>query len=260
MNDALVQRLEERSMQLTSRVLAEMYQNPFWMERFGERGRTNSEKDGNYHLSYLKQALIASDPGIMTGYARWLQSLLVNRGMCTAHIAENFARLEHAIADEISDAQPAVDLLRAARDALVYAGGPARELQDLSAGMADAAVAALYRPLPGQDARAEDTGRKRCHEDMLYHLTYLADAIALGRGELFVSYVAWISGFLGRRNVPPSHLRLALQWIEQHLAQEAHASEALRVVAGSALDQALQQLAAADDRSSSGASSPGSMQ
>lgn len=164
--DALVRCLELKSPELSRRVVAEMYEDPFWQERFGERGRRYAEQDGQYHVSYLVSALALSNPDILTGYARWLQSLLVSRGMCSRHIAENFERLARAIAIEVPDAEPAIAMLHAAREALRYDAGLARELQDRSEALVDAAAAHQDPPSIPRD-----------HAVSL--LAYLADAMAL---------------------------------------------------------------------------------
>ena len=223
---ALIQRLESQSLAISRRVLDAMYQDPFWQERFGDRGSRHAEQDGQYHVSYLVQALSASDAGVLTGYARWLQSLLVSRGMCSRHLAENFERLEQTIAVEIPESEPAVKLLRAARAALLHDHAGARQLQGMAEEIADAAVVVLPQ------------GR----EDMLYLAAYLADAIAVGRADLFSAHVVWTRAFLERRQVPADHLQQALQWLDEYLAQHAESSPALHVVSHEFIMQALQRL------------------
>jgi len=231
--DALVRDLEVRSTELTRRVVAEMYEDPFWLERYGDRGRRFSEEDGGYHLSYLVSALSLSNPGILTGYARWLQTLLVTRGMCTRHIAENFERLARAIEREIPDAQPAIELLRAAQEALRYERGPGRELQDLSERVADAVL-----------ARGASAGQGLGRKDVLDLVGYLSDAVAHGRPELFAAHVGWLAGFFARRGVPGEHLRATLERIGLVLVEQVDASEGLRTAARDGLVQALARLSA----------------
>ena len=96
----LVARLDASAERLTTRVLAEMYADPFWHARFGERADRYGRQDGRFHVDYVIQALQADDVGIIEHYARWLQQVLTSRGMCTRHLAENFARLADAIRDE----------------------------------------------------------------------------------------------------------------------------------------------------------------
>ena len=159
MTELLTHNLTEQSKQLGKRVLDEMYENPFWQERFGERGRRKAEEDSGYHVSYLVQALSASDPRIFTKYARWLQTVLVSRGMCTRHIVENFERLARAITDNIAEAEPALAILRAGHDALRYDAGPGRELQEIAPRLVQAAVDALYTSQPSWQARFGEAGR-----------------------------------------------------------------------------------------------------
>lgn len=256
---ALVQRLEDRGPELSARVIAEMYQDPFWSERFGARGRKHANQDGNYHISYLIQALTARDVAVLAAYARWLQSVLTTRGMCTRHLADNFERLERAIADEIEDPQVAVNYLREARAALRYHDGPARELQDLAESVAGAAVDALYQRHPDWLSRWGEAGKSVCRDDIHYHLSYLSDAIALARPELFSAYAAWIRDFQRRRDLPAEHLPQTLEVVSQLLSEQPALSQDARAAAENILRQGLRTLAEKDSAGPS-AGAPESVQ
>ena len=229
--DTLVRDLEEKSASLTRRALAEMYEDPFWHARFGDRGQRFAEQDGQYHVSYLVSALALGNPGVLTGYARWLQTLLVSRGMCTRHIIENFERLAQAIEADVTNAQPAIDLLHAAVEALRYEGGHGRALQDLSERLADAVLARGTPASPGLRGK-----------DVLDLLSYLADALGLARPELFATHVEWLAGFFDRRRVPVEPLRATLERLDLELAADAGASEALRAAAHDFIAQALARI------------------
>lgn len=210
---ALSQAIEARASELVRRVLAEMYQNPFWDERFGERGRKFAEQDGRYHVTYLCQALDASDPAILTRYAVWLQGVLTTRGMCSRHLEENFARLGDAIAEAMGDsAAPALSYLSLARQALAYQSGPARELQAHRQQLGDRVFEVLTaEPVQREGApRMTPAELARCRDDVDYHLAYLIDSVALGRPEVFATYFAFITGFLERRQVPAERTREVL--------------------------------------------------
>lgn len=196
--------------ELATRVVDEMYRNPFWQERFGDRGRQFAEQDGRYHLSYLVQALDQTSPETLTSYARWLQEVLTARGMCTRHLDDNFARLATAIAEAgLPDPEPAREYLDLARAALRYPDGPARDVQLATTVLADAVVARLYpRDTPAAG---------RCRDDLGYHLAYLADALALGQPHIFVDYVVWIEAFLTRHGVPVAELDAALAALAETL-------------------------------------------
>ena len=89
MSSALRQELASRAVILSQRVLDHMYENPFWMERYGERGRRFANEDSLHHINYLDQALAGGDAAVFTRYAQWLRTVLVSRGMCSEHLAEN---------------------------------------------------------------------------------------------------------------------------------------------------------------------------
>jgi hypothetical protein len=176
-----------------------MYRNPFWKDRFGDRGERHSHEDHAHHVRYVVEAMRANRSEIVADYARWLQSLLTTRGMCTLHVEESFLRVSDAIAAEgLDDARESAPFIEAATRALRHpeARAEARAIQDASAALADAATSAALRD--GAHAAAVD--------DALYLVSYAADAVALGSDTIFVSYVVWRAGFLERRQLPPRAL------------------------------------------------------
>jgi hypothetical protein len=219
---ALAERIGAKASELGRRAIGEMYQNPFWQERFGARGREMSDQDSQFHLSYLIQALSSSQPEVLTRYARWLQTLLVSRGMCSRHIHENFERLARAIGDEISEPEPAIELLRAARQALIYEHGPGRELMLCAEPLAERVVDALWARQPSWFSAASSYSslatfesihqaeRTRCKSDVLDYIAYLADALHAERPELFVAHATWMHGFLARGNGPGARVEETL--------------------------------------------------
>jgi hypothetical protein len=187
-----------------------------------------------HHVEHLASAIDWGMTSIMERYARWLQTILVTRGMCTRHLADTFAALAAAITErKIDESGLAVEYLYAAQVALLYPSGAARVLQDRAGEIADRATAAIYRLHPEWEERWGAAGRERCADDLLYHLSYLADATALDRQDLFVTYAVWIASFLEERGIQADHMHLALE----ALADEIRA-------AGPSLQQASAILAA----------------
>jgi hypothetical protein len=203
--------LREAAPRLTASVLAEMYSNPFWEARFGDRGRQHGGQDGNSHVTYLVEALAAGDPRVFLAYASWLREVLVARGMCSRHLVDNFERLANAIDGEPWEGRErAVAILRAGAHALVYTGDDAGAIDGARSALARDTVASLYAAHPDWLTRFGESGRARCVDDVDYHLSYLADALAFSRREQFVAYIAFMATFLERRAVPRGHLRECL--------------------------------------------------
>ena len=163
----LAESLAEAGPRLSERVLAEMYADPFWAARFGDRGRRHARADGDFHLKYLVEALESNSLGVFENYARWLRELLVSRGMCSRHLAENFTRLADAIAAEPwDDRARATEILHAGAAALRHRTGPAAEIEAMRATTAgDAATDTL--------------------------LSYLADALAFEQPSWFGAHTAF---------------------------------------------------------------------
>jgi hypothetical protein len=224
--------LQRRAEALATRAIDEMYRNTFWQERFGERGRRFAEQDGRSHVTYLVAALDADEPTVFTNYARWLQAVLTSRGMCTRHLDENFGRLAAALAEEREvDTAAARTILAAGRAALEYAAEPARGVQQAAPAVAAAAARALYDRRAEWQARAGAHGRARCEDDLLYHLSYVADALALGRSEIFSGYVSFMAGFLERRRVPCAQLVESLEALAEALGGAVPGSAGVDVLA-----------------------------
>ena len=203
--------LAEAAPRLTGRVLDEMYANPFWQERFGDRGRRHAGQDGHSHLQYVVEALVAADARVFTEYASWLRGVLVARGMCSRHLVDNFGRLASAIDQEPwPDRDRAVGILRAGTEALVHTSGDAGAIDAVRGALARDTAALLFTGHPEWLERTGDLGRARCVDDLDYHLSYLADALAFAERERFVAHLVFVAGFLGRRAVPIGHLRDSL--------------------------------------------------
>jgi hypothetical protein len=253
----LIERLEASAAELARRSIAEMYDNPFWQARFGDRGRENADRDGAYHVSYLIQALAANDASVMTNYARWLQTLLVSRGMSSRHIAENFERLSRAIRAEVAEPEPALELLASATRALVYDAGPARELQQLAVPLAQAVVDELERTHTAWFAAAssypslaaldsiEQAERARFEDEVLDFVAYLADALHAARPELFVGHVLWTQAYQVRRRAPHARVEQTLRALREGLAAPLpglSVAPELAVQAALVLDTAIDEL------------------
>ncbi|WP_242588857.1 hypothetical protein [Corallococcus macrosporus] len=201
-----------------------MYEDPFWTARYGiQRARRFGDEDAVFHVRYLVQALDASRPAILEDYARWLRTLLVTRGMCSLHLDQHFEGLLRALQAEGfgPDSQPCV-YVQAARQALRYKDGPAHRLEEDLAVITSAAVRRLEAPLP-------PGSRPRLEQEVHLQLSYLADALAMDRTDLWDAHLQWYAGFWPQRGLSPLNLLQCL--------------DALKAVLGSAHPEARTLLA-----------------
>ncbi|MFL5347732.1 MAG: hypothetical protein ACJ8AT_23335 [Hyalangium sp.] len=194
--EILARQLEERAARLASASVDWMYQDPFWEARYGaERARRFGGEDAQFHVRYLVQALTEQRPSVQEGYASWLRMVLVSRGMCTLHLDQNFAGLQAALATEgFGSDSPAQAYAQAAREALRYTTEPARTLQERAPELARHAAQALRSEVPA-------ALHPRLEEELLLHLSYLADALNLERAALFARHLEWYQGFWPRREL-----------------------------------------------------------
>lgn len=213
---ALEQRLEARRNELTARVLGEMYRDPFWAARFGERGRRFAEEDGQHHLTYLIAALDARDPAVFAKYARWLRSVLTTRGMCTLHVVENLERLARAIDELVSDAAEARAVLEAGVAALEYPDRCARELTAGAGAIAARVADELRVSSPSWAARS--VGPFGAAHEVRGVCSYLADAIQFARPESLAAHAAWMQTSAAAAGAPREHVPALLEALRAELS------------------------------------------
>jgi hypothetical protein len=216
MIDPLTTELQAQAEALTTRVLDDMYTDPFWDARYGERGRKFAHEDGLHHITYVVQALSANDDAVFTKYARWLRSVLVSRGMCTSHIVDNFERLQRAIAEIVPNSEPARAVLSSGVDALQYRQGPAAELHAAAARISDAV------------APAADSGSAWRRNEALKLLSYLADGLESGRSDRFTEHARWLSRYAERRGLAADYFTKLLSDLIAQIEADASSSQTLR--------------------------------
>ncbi len=192
--EPLSRSVEAKAGQLASASVEPMYQDPFWEARYGmERARRFGGEDAAFHVRYLVQALDEQRPSVMEGYARWLRTLLVSRGMCTRHLDSHFEGLARALeAEGWGPGTQPHGYVQAAREALRYTEGPAHLLEQDAPELARAAAGRLTLYILPED-------RPRLEEELQLQLSYLADALAAGRPEVMGDHVRWYVGFWPRR-------------------------------------------------------------
>jgi hypothetical protein len=223
--ESLSRQLEARADRLATASVQWMYQDPFWEARYGaERARRFGGEDAHFHVRYLLQALAEERPSVLEGYASWLRTLLVSRGMCTLHLDQNFAGLQAALAAEgFGSDSPAHTYVQAARAALHYPPGPASTLQDLAPELARRAAQELLPVVPSPL-------HARLQEELLLQLSYLADAVGTSRPELFTQHVHWYEGFWPRRDFGTLSFARLLTALETALVETAAIPDEVKAV------------------------------
>ena len=223
--NALLELISTEGPKLSQRVLERQYLDPFWNERFGERGRGHADEDSDFHLKYLRRAIAANDPAVMVRYAQWLREVLATRGMCTRHLAENF----HLLAAEIEAQRweqggQAVAYLRVAETALEYPSGAARALQQGEASLASEIERRFRESHPEAPPRlARKTSDFR--DDIANLLSYVADALAFGSPTTLAAHAGWLQEHLVRHGLGPGQLDALLETFEEVLAKRVETSE-----------------------------------
>ena len=198
---ALAARLDARRPELAARSITAMYaEDPFWEARFGARGRKFSDQDGVSHVQYLAQALRDGSPARLETYARWLQVVLTTRGMCSRHLARNFATLLEAMeAVDVTDRQLAVPYLEAAARALRHESPIAAALQDAEDVVAERALTLLRDGHRDWSQWADAAREARVRQELVTLASFVADASQLGTATHLAAHLAWLEGAAASR-------------------------------------------------------------
>ncbi|RKG83759.1 hypothetical protein D7W82_24320 [Corallococcus sp. CA049B] len=215
--------VEARTASIASASVQALYEDPFWAARYGlQRARRFGDEDAVFHVRYLVQALDASRPAILEDYARWLRTLLVTRGMCSLHLDQHFEGLTRALqAQGFGPDSLPYTYVQSARQALHYKEGPAHAVESDAAAIISAVVRRTEGPLPAGS-------RPRLEQEVRLQLSYLSDALALGRADLWDAHLQWYAGFWPQRGLSPLTLVQTLDALKATL--DGH-SEALTLLA-----------------------------
>lgn len=215
----LAARIEARGTEIAARAVAAMYEDPFWTDRFGERGRRFADEDGVFHVTYLVESLRLGSAEPLARYAEWLRSVLVTRGMCTRHLSEQLGRMAGVLRDlGIEGAAPAMAYIDAARAALRYTNGAAARVQEQEERLAERAAASLANRNPSW-AATSDSFATVAADDLRPLLSYLADALHFRRAELFIDHVQWAEGFLVRQGRPAGYLDASIGALDREIEE-----------------------------------------
>ena len=109
--------LSARRRELAVRVAEKHFeQNPEFLERFGEVGRTRCLEDADFHLQYLIHALRLETPALFTAYTQWARQMLEKRAIPWRDLQTNLELLRDEAAQELDseDAAPIREYIDAA--------------------------------------------------------------------------------------------------------------------------------------------------
>jgi hypothetical protein len=86
--------------------------------------------------------------------------------------------------------------------------------------LAEAIVERQYHAQPELVTRYGETGRAKCLQDTMHHLSSISSAMVLSTPETFVDYVVWVRSLLEARNIPAADLALNLICVRDVLRDE----------------------------------------
>ena len=204
----LCARIEAVREQLVERVLADLYPNPFWDDRYGQRGRQLCREDNHYHLDFMVASIRLNSPSALADYYKWLQLLLVRRGMCTYHIRQNMDQMGQHLEALLPMDWPLIGVFhRAGYTGFHYDHPGCQALAERQEAIAESTTAHMYASNSFWEQEFGPRGRALCREDNLYHLSYLQDSLGADAPRLFGTYLDWLTEFLGKRGVDSRHIR-----------------------------------------------------
>lgn len=235
----MTRQIERVRQQVIDGLFEEMYQNPFWEARYGEKGKRNTRQDTNYHINQLVTTVAMDLPSLSVQYYHWLQGLLVYRGMCTLHIQDTIDCMARQFARLIPDAWPGIEpYLRAGEQGLVYEHPACAALATAETSIAQAAATRMFEASPAGRPEGEATFAA-CLRDNRYHISYLQDAVGYNLEGAFDKYIQFLTGFLPNFGVTLEELLANLKILSEEISAALPAEFSAPFVA--ILNQTLQK-------------------
>ncbi|HUF26120.1 MAG TPA: hypothetical protein VMM18_03970 [Gemmatimonadaceae bacterium] len=239
----LAPRIEARATAIAAASVEERYRDPFWVERFGADGRRLAGDDEVDLVAMLAESLHFGAPEPLVRYVRMVRGAMVARGMCSRHLSEQLARIGTFCCDAgIEDPGPIPAYLEQARKALRRPVGAAALIDEVEDALADDVASSLASTRAAWSVWSDPEGWPRVRHDAALLVSYLADALAEQRSEIFLEHAAWTAGFFARQGRPDGYAEALLAALD-HEVEELPALariEAARLVARARLDRTLQ--------------------
>lgn len=102
LNKAVGHMIDERRDALAAAVTARQYElQPQLAARYGPAGRAKCVQDAGFHLSYLTEAIAASQPFLFADYIAWAKVMLEGRGIPACHLAQNLEIIRDALRESL---------------------------------------------------------------------------------------------------------------------------------------------------------------
>jgi hypothetical protein len=230
LTDALTGVREE----LVEAVVAEEWANPYWADRYGERGLLYIRQDCQYHVETLISTILIDQAVFMTKHYKWLQGVLVHRGLCSRHLYESIAAFDSHIARRLPHLWLLIQPYQAAAyDGLAYASPVCQALAQHEEELAVRVTRRLWDENPEWKMRLGAQGEALYLRENRYYLSYLQDALGWQEPELFSGYLTWFSSYKEARRMVPQMQHQSLSRLADELPRllpEPEAASAINLI------------------------------
>lgn len=198
--EEIISAIEQVRSLIAERLIDQMYMDPFWEQRYGKLGKMHARQDVNYHLDNLVTAIRVEMLSSPVNYYHYLQNVLVHRGISTRHICQTLGQLktllQETLPDEWLEIEPYLD---AGYKGLAYERPACLSLSEKEEQVAQAAANQLTPP--DEETSSQDDWRKARYLEMLFHLSYLQDAVEKGIPQIFEDHVRWSLAYFPSQGV-----------------------------------------------------------
>jgi hypothetical protein len=230
----LTEALTGVSQELVEAVAAEELANPYWADRYGERGLLYIRQDCRQHVETLISTILIDQAVFMTRHYKWLQGVLVHRGLCSRHLRESIAAFDNHIARRLPQLWSLIQPYQAAAyEGLAYESPVCQALAQHEDELARRVTRRLWDENPEWKTRLGAQGEALCLRENCYYVSYLQDALGCQEPELFSGYLTWFSSYKEARRMLPQMQRQVLSHLAgeiPHLLAEPEAGSAINLI------------------------------
>jgi hypothetical protein len=233
----LSEALENARQEIVTGVVAELAANPYWADRFGDRGLQFIQQDCQAHMDTLISSIQIDQPGFMPKHYKWLQGVLVHRGLCSRHLYETISAFDRQISEKLPGFWSSIHPFQLpAYAGLAYEASVCRALAHQEEHIAARAAQRICSENLEWTLRLGVQGEALCLRENRYYLSFLQDALGWQNPQLFTDYLAWFSSYKEARRIMPQMLNHALAYQAEEIKRllpEAEAQQAVELIEAS---------------------------
>ena len=226
--DLIIGSLENNRAEIVYKLVSQLEKDPFWEEKFSPKFLEYIGIDFNRHLDNLIISIRYDLKDSPTQHYRYLQNVLLKRGVCTTLIRETLDLFRQVLISIFPDAWSTLQLyFDAGYEGLAYSDPASKSLLKFSEVITTNAAEKLLTQYP--ERLADDQWKAARKREILLLSSYLADAMEKEHLEIFTTFVDWLTANHLKHGLPSDLVDSELSFMSKEITQAVAPESARRL-------------------------------